>query len=91
MLSPFASLRSHDSLTNDEEQLSPIQKIFNAFCELLKADYDSSDVLDQEWSDDLEHQFDTKIINSLNKADLLYKTKTVTPRQRKLSLHSGPF
>ncbi|MFU7501026.1 MAG: OTU domain-containing protein [Candidatus Tisiphia sp.] len=71
LLSPFASLRSHDSLTNDEEQLSPIQKIFNAFCELLKADYNSSDVLDQEWSDDLEHQFDTKIISSLNKADLL--------------------
>lgn len=71
LLSPFASLRSHDSLTNDKEQLSPIQKIFSAFCELLKADYNSSDVLDQEWSDDLEYQFDTKIINGLKGIDLV--------------------
>lgn len=71
LLSPFASLRSHDLLTNDKEQLSPIQKIFSAFCELLKADYNSSDVLDQEWSDDLEYQFDTKIINGLKGIDLV--------------------
>lgn len=66
LLSPFTSLRSHVSLINDEETLSPIQKIFSAFCELLKEDYNG-----QQWVNTIEKQFDAKIINSLNEADLL--------------------
>ena len=71
LLSPFASLRSHASLTNDEEQLSPIQKIFSAFCELLKEDYNLPNILGQQWFSTIQEQFDAKIINSLNEADLL--------------------
>lgn len=71
LLSPFASLRSHASLTNDEQQLSPIQKIFSAFYELLQEDYNSPNILGQQWSNTIQEQFDTKIINSLNEADLL--------------------
>jgi hypothetical protein len=73
LLSPFASLRSHILLKDDSSQqkLSPIKKIFNAFCELLKADYNSPDVLGTQWFTKLEKQFDKEVIDNLNKSDLL--------------------
>ncbi|WP_425360602.1 OTU domain-containing protein [Candidatus Tisiphia endosymbiont of Ceraclea dissimilis] len=74
LLSPFTSLRSHVSLINDEETLSPIQKIFSAFCELLKEDYNLPNILGQQWFNTIQEQFDAKIINSLNTADLLGNT-----------------
>jgi hypothetical protein len=69
MLAPFSSLNSNIVLEEDVNQqgVSPIKQIFNSFCELLKADYNSPNILDQEWCDELGSQFDIETINRLDK------------------------